>query len=103
MPSVHKYTHRSLPSFAPRQAWYSLAHWFFRRATTAGESPAASWPTSAASASRMSPVEMPCKYNHGSAASKDLVRRTYGGTKFERNAAVVSVLERAFGIRTPID
>jgi hypothetical protein len=51
----------------------------------------------------MSPVEMPCRYNHGSAAYSDFARRTYGGTSRERNAARASVLERAFGMRTATD
>ena len=49
----------------------------------------------------MSPVDTPCKYNHGNAASTAFARRTYGGTSVERNTAGSMMRERAFGTRTP--
>ena len=49
----------------------------------------------------MSPVDTPCKYNHGNAASTAFARRTYGGTSTEWNTARSSMRDRAFGTRTP--
>ena len=89
-----------MPSLCPRHAWYSWLQRRLSRATTGADSPFASGPTSAASASRMSPVDTPCRYSHGSAASSDFALRTYGGTSVERNTATCSVRERALGKRT---
>src|SRR3972149_8327682 len=85
MPSAHRYAQRSLPRGARFQASYSLIQHAFSLETTAADRPAASLPTSAASASPMLPVETPFRYNHGSTASTLLERRTYRGTSEDRN------------------
>ena len=49
------------------------------------ESPGASAPKSAASASENSPLEIPFRYSHGNNASMLRLRRRYRGTMFELN------------------
>ena len=51
----------------------------------AADSPGASLPSSAVSASEKSPVDTPFKYNHGSKVSMLLVRLKYGGKIVEVN------------------
>jgi hypothetical protein len=52
-------------------------------ATHRGRGPAACGPTRALSAWLMSPVDTPCRYSYGTAASTERERRTYGGTSLE--------------------
>src|ERR1019366_8638087 len=100
MPSAHRYTQRSLPSGWRLHRSYSWPQRVFRRETTAADSPTASFPTKAWSASLMLPVEIPFRYNHGSAASTLLARRTYGGTSVERNTAPSPERSRTLGTCT---
>src|SRR5579871_6820262 len=97
MPSAHRYTQRSLPSDARFHIAYSSAQRAFNLETTAAESPAACLPNNAASASRMSPVDTPFRYNQGSTASTLFERRTYGGTSEERNRRPSPERSRARG------
>ena len=57
----------------------------FSRLIVDADSPGASRPSSAVSASPKSPVDMPFRYNHGSNSSMALVRRRYGGSIAELN------------------
>ena len=77
-----------------------LAQRCFKRDTVVADKPAASGPTSTFSASLMSPVEMPFRYSHGSAASRERVLRTYGGTSSEWKTTASPVRERTFGTLT---
>jgi hypothetical protein len=53
------------------------------RGTLLADSPLAPGPTRTSKAGCISPVEMPFKYNHGIAASRLAVFRTYGSTNAE--------------------
>src|SRR5690606_34854209 len=57
-------------------------------------------PTNTDSASCISPVDIPRKYSHGSAASTLFALRTYGGTRIERNTTGSCVRLLTFGTRT---
>ena len=48
----------------------------------------------------MSPVEMPFRYSHGSAADTRCERRTYGGTSAELNLTPPPARSRTFGTYT---
>ena len=57
----------------------------FSRLMVEAESPGASCPSRAVSASLKSPVEIPFKYSHGNSSSMVFVRRKYGGRIAEVN------------------
>jgi hypothetical protein len=58
-----------------RQSAWSSCQASFKRPTVVAESPAASLPSNAASASDSSPVETPLRYRIGSSVSIDFDRR----------------------------
>ncbi len=100
MPSAHRYT-QSSSSDRPHQLRHSSSQTRFRRLTTFADSPRAdSSPTSADTAARIFPVDTPCRYSHGTAASTLAERRTYGGTSDERNVAGEPSRLRDFGTFT---
>src|SRR3972149_1228208 len=100
MPAAHRSTQRPWPRGGCPQDSYPSAQRAFNLETTAADSPTASLPKSAASASPMLPVDTPFRYNHGSTASTLLERRTYGGTSEERNRRPSPERSRARGIVT---
>ena len=64
------------------------------------DKPVASLPTSTFSASLISPVEIPLRYNHGKQASTDFAFLTYGGTSAEWKTTGFLSSERTLGIFT---
>lgn len=68
-------------------SWNSSSQTAFKRVTVVAESPAASGPTRAASASLKSPVFTPLRYGYGINSSMLLVFLKYGGRIFELNGS----------------
>ena len=76
MPSAQTYT-QSSARLRRHHDRYSSAQLRLSRLTTFADSPrAASSPTSADTAARIRPVDTPCRYSHGTAASRLALRRT---------------------------